>query len=138
MGKKLLAVVTGGASGIGRACVEEFRKTHHVVVADFAKAEEVASQLGDRATGVFFDAADYASCQNLAQKAAALGEVDVLVHCAGICPPTYRIADLEPDLWRKVMSVNLDGVFYLAKALSPVLRDGGSVVLVASRTGSTG
>lgn len=136
--KRPVAVITGGASGIGNACARMFSPTHHVVIADMNRAKEAAMELENPGTGLPVDVADDESCRNLAAEVSRLGPVTVLVHCAGICPPPSRIEALDTAQWKKVMDVNLNGAFLLARAFIPVLEDGASVVLLASRAGRTG
>lgn len=133
-----VAIITGGASGIGNACAKAFTDTHHVIVADLKNAHEAAKEIGPNATGMDLNIADYESCEKLAQKASKLGPITTLVNCAGICPETYKIGNLPLELWKKVMSVNLDGTFFITRAFMPYFEEGGSIVLIASRAGRTG
>ena len=134
-----VAVVTGGASGIGLACAEMFSRTHHVVIGDLKNAEQAAAELPVAGTGVRMDVCSVEGCERLAGTASSLGAVEVLVHCAGILmQPTVRIEEMDPERWRRIIDVNLTGTFLVTRALAPVLADSGSIVLVASRTGRTG
>ena len=134
-----VAVVTGGASGIGLACAEMFSRTHHVVIGDLKNVEQAAAELPVAGTGVRMAVCSVEGCERLAGTASSLGAVEVLVHCAGILmQPTVRIEEMDPERWRRIIDVNLTGTFLVTRALAPVLADSGSIVLVASRTGRTG
>ena len=134
-----VAVITGGASGLGYACAGLFSATHHVVIGDLRNAEQAAQGLSSPATGVTVDVTSAEDCQHLADVAKGLGEIDVLIHCAGVVEqPNMHIADLDPARWRRSIDVNLTGTFLITHAFAPVLADHASVVLIASRTGRTG
>jgi NAD(P)-dependent dehydrogenase (short-subunit alcohol dehydrogenase family) len=135
-----VAVVTGGASGIGSGiCRALARKGSQVVVADLdgRKADALAGELrgqGARAIGLPVDVSDLASVQKLAEQVVAqLGGVDVLCNNAGVYIGG-NIHELTADDWRWVMSVNLDGVFYGCKVFVPLIlqRGTGHIVNTAS------
>lgn len=67
----------------------------------------------------------------LRQCQASFGRLDCLVTAAGTFPEA-AIVDMTDDQWRKVIAINLDSVFYLARGLSPLISDGGAIVNVAS------
>lgn len=131
-----VAVVTGGSSNIGWACVQRFRHTHRVVIAD------LRPPAGATPEGVSFQATDICdatACAALMDRASALGEVQCVVHSAGITMPARPIAEISPDEWRRVIEVNLTGAFLLAQAALPALRRSrGALVLIGSRAGRTG
>jgi NAD(P)-dependent dehydrogenase (short-subunit alcohol dehydrogenase family) len=133
-----LAVVTGGAAGIGRAISEVLAEAGaRVVVADRdgAAAQETAAALGGIALAL--DVTDAQACE---AKAAALaaehGPVAILVNNAGI---VQNAPSLEVDLadWRRVIDVNLHGVFHTARAFGRhmVAAGSGSVVNISSICG---
>ena len=132
-----VAVITGAASGIGRASARRFAaEGAHVVVADLADAdgEALAAELG----GLYVHADVTDSGQVQAMYAAAAGRfggVDVLFNNAGISPPDDdSILETELDAWRRVQEVNLTSVYLCCKYGIPHLleRGGGSVVNTAS------
>ena len=131
-----VAVVTGGASNIGWACVRRFASTHRVLIADLKAPTEPMPE------GVLFQATDItdaAACALLMEQAEAAGEVRAVVHSAGITAPARPISEIEPDEWRRVIEVNLTGAFLLAQAALPALRRArGALVLISSRAGRTG
>jgi NAD(P)-dependent dehydrogenase (short-subunit alcohol dehydrogenase family) len=132
-----VAVITGAASGIGRASARKFAaEGAHVVVADLdeaggtAQAEEV---------GGLFVRADVTSADDVqAMYAAAIerfGGLDVLFNNAGISPPDDdSILETELDAWRRVQEVNLTSVYLCCKYGIPLLLEygGGSVINTAS------
>ncbi len=130
------AVVTGGASGIGRGIAQAFRDAgSHVVIADVDEAalEESAKALG--ALGVLTDVTDPASVAHLAERVMAeLGAVHVVCNNAGV-GPFGSIAEMTLDDWRFVLEVNLHGVINGICAFLPLLErnvDWGHVVNTSS------
>ncbi len=132
------AIVTGGSSNIGWACVRRLCTQHAVVIADLKPPAEPLP------AGVRFVATDItqpADCQSLLQ--AACGGKDcglsVLVHSAAITTPMRPIEQIAVHEWRRVMEVNVTGAFLVAQAALPALRAAqGCAVFIASRAGRTG
>jgi NAD(P)-dependent dehydrogenase (short-subunit alcohol dehydrogenase family) len=132
-----VAVITGAASGIGRASARRFAaEGAHVVVADLA--DDHGKTLADEIDGLFVHA-DVTSADDVqAMYAAAadrFGGVDVLFNNAGISPPDDdSILETELDAWRRVQEVNLTSVYLCCRYGIPHLlaRGGGSVVNTAS------
>lgn len=131
-----VAVVTGGSSNIGWACVRRFAPTHRVVIGDLRQPTEPMPE------GVLFhatDITDAAACAALMRFASAAGEVQSVVHSAAITAPARPIAQITPEEWRRLVEVNLTGAFLLAQAALPALRSShGAIVLIASRAARTG
>lgn len=130
------ALVTGAASGIGRATAEYFlRCGANVVMADINATDDVALALDPRRTrtcAVTYDAASSQSASDaVAAGVARFGGLDYLALCAGVYQQA-PLADMTDEQWRRTMSVNLDGAFYLIRSVAPVLRDGGAIVTLAS------
>ena len=135
-----VAVITGGAAGIGFAYARRFlAEGARVVLADVADPVAAAGKLGavDRALGVRTDVSDTASVRAMVDAAVGrFGRIDVLVNNAAV------FATLEPrpfeDIpeaeWDRVMAVNVKGVWTCARAVVPVMRaqGGGRIVNVAS------
>jgi NAD(P)-dependent dehydrogenase (short-subunit alcohol dehydrogenase family) len=117
-----LAVVTGSARGIGRAYAERLAiDGARLVLADLEPATETEAAIvaaGGEVTGARCDVSDPGGVDELAARCAELGGADILVHNAGIYPMRpYTEIDLAE--WRHVMSVNLDSIFLVSKALLP-------------------
>jgi NAD(P)-dependent dehydrogenase (short-subunit alcohol dehydrogenase family) len=137
-----VAVVTGGASGIGRGIAEALRaEGAQVVIADIEQGalDATAAELG--ATGIQVDVADAASVQALADEVVErFGTAHVVVNNAGI-GPMCRIADLTMDDWRWMVDVNLWGVIHGIQSFLPILKaneEGGHIVNTSSMAGLMG
>jgi NAD(P)-dependent dehydrogenase (short-subunit alcohol dehydrogenase family) len=135
-----IALVTGGAAGLGQAFAQRLAEDGaHVVIADLQPAEETEAlvrQTGREALGCICDVASPGSVASLAAMVERrFGRCDILVNNAGIYPvqPFEEIAFAD---WRRVMSVNLDGAFLLASAFVPGMRARGfgRLLNVASNT----
>jgi 2-hydroxycyclohexanecarboxyl-CoA dehydrogenase len=138
------ALVTGGASGIGRATVLELARCGaHVICADInaERGAEVAREAGG--TAVEFasvDLADQASARRCA--AEVLGQhsrVDVLVNAAG-WNDIQPFMENKPDYMDRVLAINLGGMLHLTQALLPpmIAANGGKIVNVSSDAGRVG
>ena len=141
-----VAIVTGGARGIGRETAETLAAAGaRVVVADLdnAKAEVVAASMdavGLRAFAIAVDVADEASVEAMIQATLACeGRVDILVNNAGIAirRPAVELALAD---WDKMVAVNMTGAFLCARAAArPMIANGGgAIVNVASIVGMSG
>lgn len=130
------AVVTGAASGIGRAVARRFAAEGARVFGLDHDAAGLASVAG--ITGIPVDITDEAS---VASAFAQVGDVDVVVANAGIqlFGRDAAIADLELDVWRRTIDVNLTGTFLTVKhAVRSMQGRGGSIIVTGSPTGLTG
>lgn len=136
-----VAVITGGASGIGQGIAEALAgEGAHLVIADVdaAGAEETAEALrkrGVRSLAVRTDVRDGASIHALARAATSeFGGVDLVFNNAGVYLGG-EMRDVTEDDWRFVLDVNLDGVFRVGQTFSRLLREqgrGGHIVHTAS------
>jgi 2-dehydro-3-deoxy-L-rhamnonate dehydrogenase (NAD+) len=138
------AVVTGGASGIGLAVCHRLAAEGARVAVWDVNADAIAAataELGSAAAGFRVDIADAGAVESIgAQTAAALGGIDILVASAGITGPNVPAAEYPADAWRKVIDINLNGLFYCNKAVIPAMLTGGygRIVNVASVAGKEG
>ena len=141
-----VAIVTGGASGIGRATAELFaREGAAVLVADLdtSPAAVVVESLlaaGGRAVVEPADLTRATDCQRVVERARReFGALRVLVNCAGIVRRATVVELDEPD-WDHVMQVNVKSIFLLSKYAIPLLAEsgGGAIVNVASGWGLVG
>ena len=131
-----IALVTGGASNIGWACVRRLAADHAVVIGDL-KAPSEPLPAGARHLPV--DITDADACRRLLADAAGEEGLAVLVHSAAITAPARPIEQIPPDEWRQLVDVNLTGAFLVAQAAIPHLRRArGTAVMIASRAGRTG
>lgn len=139
-----VALVTGAAGGIGGALVDLLAQAGaDVVLADLDAdaVESRAAELRDagwRAMGVGVNAADTESIDAMvALVEERLGRVDLLVPSAGIYPQAM-LADMPDAAWRTVLSINLDGVYFLTKRLLPLMPSGSAIVNLSSLAGHRG
>jgi len=131
-----IAIVTGGSSNIGWACVQRFATDHHVVIADLRPPEQA---LPAEASFVSTDVTDASACAALFAHAAGLGAVRALVHSAAITAAAKPIEQIDEAEWRRLIDVNLTGAFLVAKAAIPALRAArGALVMISSRAARTG
>jgi NAD(P)-dependent dehydrogenase (short-subunit alcohol dehydrogenase family) len=143
---KRVALVTGGANGIGLAIARRLaREGYDIAVADIDApgAEAVANQLreiGRRAAAIQGDVGERESAFRMAEQTArALGDVDLLVNNAGIVRLGPLASFSEKD-WRNLFRVNVDGVFFCCQAVLPrmMARGRGNLVNIASWNGKLG
>ena len=139
--KSRVAVVTGGARGIGFAAAERCAKSGaKVALWDRDGAEEAATRIAG-ALGCRVDVTDERSVASaLADTERRLGPVDILVASAGIAGPNATVADYPVDAWRQVIEVDLTGVFICCRAVVPgmVKRNYGRIINIASVAGKEG
>lgn len=142
-----VALVTGAGSGIGRASAELFATEGAQVVvvdvnADSARATTATiAAAGGEALAVPTDVADDASVRVMAAAATErFGRVDVLMSNAGILDSYEPAAETRDETWNRVLGVNLNGMFFTARALIPGMLEngGGAIVNVASTAGLNG
>ena len=142
--KDQVAVVTGGAGGIGLAIARR-------LIASGAKVslwdlredalERAKAELGDAASGVAVDITDFAALQRAVAVAEAnVGPISILVNSAGITGNNATLEDYDLALWRQVVEVNLNGTFYVNKAVIPGMkaRNYGRIVNISSVAGKEG
>ena len=141
--RKRLSVVTGAAGVLGAAVSRRLVAAgHRVLMMDIAaeRLDAEARAIGDAASPVVADIGDPATveraCETIRDEH---GSVDTLVNNAGILS-NHKAEDTSPQEWRRLMAVNLDGAFYLARALLPGMRKAGfgRVVNVCSLAMKTG
>jgi acetoacetyl-CoA reductase len=137
-----VAIVTGGTRGIGEAISLALKDQGMTVAANYAGNDEKARAFTER-TGIRaykWDVGDYQACQDgVAQVAADLGPVDVLVNNAGITRDG-TILKMTLEMWEEVIRINLGGCFNMAKAVFPGMRDRkwGRIVNIGSINGQGG
>jgi len=140
-----IAIITGGSRGIGEALVRQFVAQGakvaftYVSTGSQARAENLASELGQAAKAYQSDAGDFAQAEALiTQVLADFGKLDIVVNNAGITRDTLMLRMTEQQ-WDEVIQTNLKSVFNMTKhALKPMIRTGGSIINMSSVVGVFG
>lgn len=136
MGKT--AVITGASGGIGQALTESFRQAGYRV---FCGCNSHPERLPEGVWGMTADLTDPQQAKAFADAVLQLcgGQVDVLINNAGVAQQKL-FQDISDDDWRKMTGVNLDGVFYLTRALLPAMirRQKGRIINISSMWGVVG
>lgn len=137
-----LAVITAGTAGIGLAVAERFVAEGADVIVTGSnpeRAARAAEHLGDRAQVVVGDASDLDDLDALAAVVRATGRpVDVLVANAGRDAEATPVAAVSPDRFDFVSGLTFRGTFFTVQRIAPLLRDGGTIVLIGSIAGHEG
>lgn len=139
-----VSIITGAGSGIGQATAIAFAKDGaRVVCADlnFEAAQATTETIvndGGSAISLQVDVSDYASAAKvIGDTVAHFGSLDVLCNIAGIASLKYDENE-TPELWHKIISVNLTGTFYMSQhALPHLLESQGAIVNCSSRAGTS-
>jgi NAD(P)-dependent dehydrogenase (short-subunit alcohol dehydrogenase family) len=138
-----VAIVTGGARGIGYAVAERLARSGASVAIwdrDHDAAEAAAKSIPG-SIALALDVADPAAIESAAAATERrFGRIDILVASAGITGPNAAVADYPVEAWRQVIDVNLTGVFLCCRAAVPYMqkRDYGRIVNIASVAGKEG
>lgn len=145
--KGKVAIITGGASGIGRGTALRFAKAGaKVVIADVNEAggqetAKMVKQAGGDITFVKADLAKNEEVQNVVGKAlTTYGGIHVLHNNAAVLRTHDRLEEIPIDEWRWIVDVNLTSLFLLARAVAPMMRaaGGGAIVNMSSLAGLRG
>jgi NAD(P)-dependent dehydrogenase (short-subunit alcohol dehydrogenase family) len=141
-----VAIVTGAASGIGRATALLFGREGAAVIGidlDETGGRQLAAEIsasGGRAIFVKADVSQSKDCKRAVEKAVAdFGRIDVLFNNAGIIRRS-SVVDLSEEDWDRVMDVNVKSMFLMSKLVVPIMAaaGGGSIINTASGWGLTG
>jgi 3-oxoacyl-[acyl-carrier protein] reductase len=142
------AIITGGAKGIGKAIALRLASDGFIaVIADLDEeaAQSTASEIEESGAGaaasVRLDVTDPEDSVRMAsQIKRQFGSIDVLVNNAGIAGKAAPLQDYPIDEWRRILSVNLDGVFYCSRAVLPQMlsQQSGRIINIASISGKEG
>jgi len=140
------AVVTGGAQGIGRAIVERFLASGAEVAiwdAERGLAEQTVAALEAQGpvSAIEVDVADWDRVTSAtARTVAEMGRIDILIANAGIAGANATVIDTDPAEWRRVVDIDLTGVFHCCKAVAKHMVEAGygRIVNTASIAGKEG
>ncbi len=140
------ALVTGAASGIGRASAERLgAEGAALILADYdlkgaeAVAEGIRKEHGVSAKAIRFDAAQPASCRDIVdQSVAALGKLDILLNIAGVFEWNH-FTDFADEAWDRIINIDLNSLFHLSKRAMPhLVATKGNIVNASSTAGLKG
>ena len=137
------AVITGGASGLGKAVAHRIVQEGGAVslwdvnpaALNVARADVAAAHIGE------VDVSDHAAVARAAKETyETLGRIDILINSAGITGATVPVQDFPIDSWHRTLAINVDGVFFACREVIPyMLTNGyGRIVNVASVAGKEG
>lgn len=142
-----IALVTGGARGIGAATAELLAECGADVAIGYRSRADAAQAtvrrieaLGRRAVAIASDVSTRDGAETLVARAyEALGDVSILVGNAGIWPAEeVPLAEMREEQWASTMRANVDSMFYTTRAVLRAMGAGGRIVLVASTAGQRG
>jgi len=144
-----VAIVTGGAKGIGRYYSQALaREGARVMIADIADGSELAAEIAktsgaNSVTSATVDVGDEASVTELVGTTMArFGRIDILVNNAALFAPLQEqpFAEIDADLWDRVMAVNVRGMFLMAKHVTPhmIAQRYGKIINIGSGTAARG
>lgn len=142
-----VAVITGAGSGMGRASAKLFAAEGAMVVAGewnettLAEVVDEVRTAGGEITGVKVNVADRAQAESMIDKAVdSYGRLDILYNNAGVMDQNQPIGTLDDDIYRRVMSINVDGPAFATRKAIPVMvaQGGGSIINTASVAGVSG
>lgn len=139
-----IAAITGGAQGIGYAIAKRFVENGASVALldlDMSLAAESATKLGPKAVAISCDVTRFESvAAAISETESRLGGISIMVNNAGIAGKNTTVAEYPVEEWRRIMAINLDGVFHGCKAVVPGMakRGFGRIVNIASIAGKEG
>jgi NAD(P)-dependent dehydrogenase (short-subunit alcohol dehydrogenase family) len=136
-----VAIITGGASGIGRATARLFaREGASVIVVDVSEpaGKKVEQEITSNGGTAMFEAADVTcatDCRRVAQRAKKIsGRIDILFNNAGIIRRA-SILDTSEEQWDRVMSVNVKSIFLMSREVLPLMAQGGGGMIINTASG---
>jgi NAD(P)-dependent dehydrogenase (short-subunit alcohol dehydrogenase family) len=144
-----VAIVTGGAVGIGRHYSQALAaEGARVMIADIVDGKDLAAELAKKhgansVTSAVFDVSDEAQVKGLVAKTLErFGQIDILVNNAALYAPlpTLKVTDMDVELWDRVMAVNIRGPFLMIKHVAPhmIAKKSGKIVNIGSGTVARG
>lgn len=142
--KDRVAVVTGGAQGIGLAVAKRLLASNATVCLWDRDADllgKVVEALGETVSSETVDVSDWDAVKRAADSViSAAGRIDILVHSAGIAGNNAPLDAYDLNEWRRVIDIDLNGAFYVNRAVIPVMKkhNYGRIVNIASIAGKEG
>jgi 3-oxoacyl-[acyl-carrier protein] reductase len=139
-----VAVVTGGAQGLGFAIAQRLLASGARVSLwdmDAVMLEKAVAALGEGTSSKVVDITDLAGLTRVhAEVESGVGPVSILVNSAGIAGKNATLEEYDPDEWRRVVEINLNGTFYVNKVVIPSMkaRNYGRIVNISSVAGKEG
>lgn len=142
-----VAIITGGAAGIGEACVERFAEEGAriaVLDKDAERGRAVTEKISSGGAEAFFSQVDVTSSDGVKEAFQSVldrwGKIEILVNCAGGFFDTHAIEDIEEEEWDKIISWNLKSVFLCCREAASSMKNSGygRIVSVSSLAGRTG
>lgn len=137
-------LITGASRGIGAACAQAFAENGYSVIINYNKNKNTAQALAEELSGLYkvdciaygCDISDSSAVKKMFDD---IGYVDVLINNAGISQQKL-FTDITDEDWRKMISVNLDGVFYCSREASKemIRKKSGSIINISSMWGQVG
>lgn len=131
-----VAIVTGAASGIGKACVDAFVAQGACVVGLDVNPDIIDNLREPTAKGIVCDVTDDSALQNAVEQTVAIfGGIDCVVLNAGMFPPSSNIEDMDLTIWEKTLTLNLTSSMLLIKHCAPYLKHGidANIIFIASK-----
>ena len=140
--KDKVAIITGGDSGLGRACAIAFVKEGAKVVIPYLNEDKDANytkeyieKLGGECSLLSGDITDKTFCKKIVKTTIdKYGRIDILVNNAGVQYQQDRLEDISDEQFDWTMKVNIYGMFYLTKEVLPYLKSGASIINLSSVT----
>lgn len=132
-------LITGAASGIGRALAHQYAPgASRLLLLDLIEPSGTAAELAGTPATITTAAADVRDEHQLGAAVSSLANhapIDLVIHCAGVLPPIDPIESVKPEDFRRTIEINLTGSFNLVQAALPHLQAGSGLALVASMGG---
>ncbi len=140
--KDKVAIITGGDSGLGRACAIAFVKEGADIVIpyynehkDAEETKKYIENLGGRCLLLAGDITDKSFCKKIVSKTLeSFGHIDILVNNAGVQYQQDTLECISDEQFDRTMKVNVYGMFYLTKEILPFLKSGASIINLSSVT----
>jgi 3-oxoacyl-[acyl-carrier protein] reductase len=141
--KGKVALVTGGSRGIGAAIARAFAREGARVIVNYRSSEAEAGNVVKSITSSGGDAisiqADVAQPADVARMFDAISKrfhrLDILMNCAGVADPTIwnaKLSEITPDMWQRVLGVDVVGGFLCDQRAAPLMKKGGSMINISS------